>query len=146
MLKNTCYTTLWLGWSMKFRETKFREIIPFVFREIYMFILQSFVKFLPRNFVSCLTKQKIMLQRQRRKEQQHFRHPFLHNEMVAPQASIGKHSIHRQPSSILPYVLCTILLFVHYYSICILTLLSSGNVKFKCFKGQSHEKVCEITT
>jgi hypothetical protein len=55
-----------VGWSMKFRETKFRERIPFVFREIFMFISRNFVsrnkrnfaKFLPRNFVSCLTKQK----------------------------------------------------------------------------------------
>jgi hypothetical protein len=30
-----------VGWSMKFRETKFRERIPFVFREI----LQNFAKF-----------------------------------------------------------------------------------------------------
>jgi hypothetical protein len=24
----------------------------------------------------------------------HFRHPFLHNEMVVPQVSMGEHSIH----------------------------------------------------
>jgi hypothetical protein len=58
---------------------------------------------LPQNFV---TKQKKMFQRQSRKEQHHFCHPFLHNEMVAPQVSMGEHTKG------------------------ILTLLSSGNVKF----------------
>jgi hypothetical protein len=46
--KGKCAYYSKVGWSMKFRETKFRERIPFVFREICMFISRNkgnFAKF-----------------------------------------------------------------------------------------------------
>jgi hypothetical protein len=102
----------------------------FISRNFVSRNIRNFVTFLPRNFVSCLTKQKNNVAETEQKIG-NYRHPFLHNEMVAPQVSMGGHSMHISGKVVTAVytTICT-LYYTMYFTICILTLLSSGNVTF----------------
>jgi hypothetical protein len=93
-----------VGWSMKFRETKFREISRknsfrisqnfYVYFAKFRLFREILWNFCHEILFPAWQGTKTMLRWWSKKHHHYFRHPFLHNEIVAPQVSMGEHSIH----------------------------------------------------